>query len=114
MFFFTPAYLSKQKFNEERQAIAQRRITATQDAIDRLTTVKIRQENEFRCQLERRIQEIFSEIAFVPDIPKISEKYELNLVENTTGIGATVAASTGENQILSLSFIASIIDRVRE
>ncbi len=27
---------------------------------------------------------------------------------------APVAASTGENQILSLSFIASIIDKVRE
>ncbi|CDN15499.1 Exonuclease SbcC [Richelia intracellularis] len=106
---------SKHKFNEERQANAQRRITATQDVIDRLTTVKIHQENEFRCQLERRIQEIFSEIAFVPYIPKISEKNnEVNLVQNTTGIEATVAASTGENQILSLSFIASIIARVRE
>ncbi|MDJ0799206.1 MAG: AAA family ATPase [Calothrix sp. MO_167.B12] len=106
--------IAKQKINESRQALAQRRITATQDAIERFTEVKFRQEKQFRLQLEKRVQEIFSEIAFVPYIPKISEKYELNLVEESTGIEAKVAASTGENQILSLSFIASIIDRVRD
>ncbi|MFB2645046.1 AAA family ATPase [Raphidiopsis sp. BLCC-F218] len=106
--------IAKQKQNEGRQILAQRRIIATQDAIDILTEVKNRQEKQFRLQLEKRVQEIFSEISVTPYIPKISEKYELTLVENTTGIEAPVAASTGENQILSLSFIASIIDKVRE
>lgn len=106
--------VTKQKLNEEKQALAQRRIIATQDAIDRLTEVKLRQEKQFRLQLEKRVKEIFSEISFTPYIPKISEKYELTLVENTAGLEMPVAASTGENQILSLSFISSIIDRVRE
>ncbi|MEB3147881.1 MAG: AAA family ATPase [Sphaerospermopsis sp.] len=106
--------IAKQKQNEGRQILAQRRIIATQDAIERLTEVKNRQEKQFRLQLEKRVQEIFSEISVTPYIPKITEKYELTLVENTTGIEAPVAASTGENQILSLSFIASIIDKVRE
>lgn len=106
--------ISKQKQNEEKQSLAQRRINATQDAIERLSEVKNRQENQFRLQLEQRVQEIFSDMSFTPYIPKISEKYELSLVENTTGIEAPVAASTGENQILSLSFIASIIDKVRD
>jgi DNA sulfur modification protein DndD len=106
--------ISKQKQNEEKQLLAQRRINATEDAIQRLTEVKNRQENQFRLQLEQRVQEIFSDISFTPYVPKISEKYELSLVENTTGIEAPVAASTGENQILSLSFIASIIDKVRD
>ncbi len=106
--------IAKQKLNEEKQALAQRRILATQDAIDRLAEVRNRQQKQFRLQLEKRIQEIFAEISFTPYIPKISDKYELTLVENTTGIESPVAASTGENQILSLSFIASIIDKVRE
>jgi DNA sulfur modification protein DndD len=106
--------IAKQKQNEGRQILAQRRIIATQDAIERLTEVKNRQEKQFRLQLEKRVQEIFAEISVTPYIPKITEKYELTLVENTTGIEAPVAASTGENQILSLSFIASIIDKVRE
>lgn len=106
--------IAKQKFNEERQALAQRRIAATLDAIERLNEVKQRQEKQFRLQLEKRIQEIFNEISITPYIPKISEKYELTLIENTSGVEAPVAASTGENQILSLSFIGSIIDKVRE
>ncbi|MEA5583632.1 AAA family ATPase [Nodularia harveyana UHCC-0300] len=106
--------ISKQKMNEEKQILAQRRIDATQDAIQRLTEVKNRQEKQFRLQLERRVQEIFNQLSVKPYIPQISEKYELTLIENTAGIEAPVAASTGENQILSLSFIASIIDKVRE
>ncbi|MBD2663522.1 hypothetical protein B6N60_03418 [Richelia sinica FACHB-800] len=106
--------IAKQKLNEEKQLLAQRRINATQDAIERLIEVKNRQEKQFRLQLEKRVQEIFAKISFTPYIPKISDKYELNLVENTAGTEAPVAASTGENQVLSLSFIASIIDKVRE
>jgi len=106
--------IAKQKVNEDKQALAQRRITAAQDAIERLTEVRNRQEQQFRLHLEKRVQEIFSEISFTPYLPKISEKYELTLVENTTGLEAPVAASTGENQILSLSFIGGIIDKVRE
>ncbi|MBW4684405.1 MAG: AAA family ATPase [Komarekiella atlantica HA4396-MV6] len=106
--------ISKQKLNEDKQTLAQRRINATQDAIERLTEVRNRQEQQFRLQLEKRVQEIFTEISVTPYIPKISDKYELTLIENTTGMEAPVAASTGENQILSLSFIASIIDKVRE
>lgn len=106
--------VAKQKVNEEKQVLAQRRITAAQDAIERLTEVRYRQEKQFRLQLEQRVKEIFREISFTPYIPKISDKYELTLVENTAGLEMPVAASTGENQILSLSFIGSIIDRVRE
>ena len=106
--------ISKQKLNEEKQILAQRRISVTQDAIDRLTQVKGLQEQQFRLQLEKRVQEIFSEISFTPYIPTISEKYELTLIENTSGLAMPVAASTGENQVLSLSFISSIIDRVRD
>jgi DNA sulfur modification protein DndD len=106
--------ISRQKLNEDRQTLAQRRISATQDAIERLAEVKSRQEQQFRIQLEKKVQEIFSEISVTPYIPKINDKYELTLIENTSGIELPVAASTGENQILSLSFISSIIDRVRE
>ncbi|MBF2015214.1 MAG: AAA family ATPase [Rivularia sp. T60_A2020_040] len=106
--------IAKHKLNEEKQILAQRRISATQDAIDRLTQVKLLQEQQFRLELEKRVQEIFSEISFTPYIPTISEKYELTLIEKTSGLEMPVAASTGENQILSLSFISSIIDRVRD
>lgn len=106
--------VAKQKINEQKQALAQRRIIATQDATERLIEVRKRLEQQFRLLLEQKVQEIFAQISFTPYLPKLSDKYELTLVENTTWREAAVAASTGENQILSLSFIGAIIDRVRE
>ena len=106
--------VAKHKMNESKQALAQRRIAATQDAVERLIEVRSRLDDQFRSSLERRVQEIFTSISFTPYIPKLSENYELTLVENTAGQETIVDASTGENQILSLSFIGGIIDRVRD
>lgn len=106
--------ISKYKMNENKQSLAQRRIAATEDSIERLIEVRGRLEQQFRSSLEKRVQEIFTSISFTPYLPKLSENYELRLVENTGVNETNVAASTGENQILSLSFIGGIIDRVRE
>lgn len=104
----------KQKLKEDKQSLAQRRIHTTQEAIERLIQVRSLLEKEFRLSLETRVREIFSSISFTPYIPRLNLNYELSLIDNTSGRTVTVAASTGENQILSLSFISGIIDRVRE
>ena len=106
--------ITKQQSNQERQNLAQRRIQATRAAIEESIVIRDRQEREFRLELEQRVQRIFQTISVTPYLPKITEKYELILVETTRGVETTVAASTGENQMLSLSFIGGIIDRVRE
>ncbi|NEO28352.1 MAG: ATP-binding protein, partial [Kamptonema sp. SIO4C4] len=106
--------LSKQQLRQEKQSLTQRRIDTTQEVITRLTEVRSRLESQFRVSLEQRVQEIFSSISFTPYKPHLSPDYQLTLMENTSGIAVPVAASTGENQILSLSFIGGIIDRVRE
>jgi DNA sulfur modification protein DndD len=106
--------IAKQQVNQDRQTLAHRRLQVTQSAISELIEIRTSQEQQFRLELEQRVQRIFQTISVTPYLPKITEKYELILVENTRGIETTVAASTGENQILSLSFIGGIIDRVRE
>ena len=106
--------ITKQQVNQDRQTLAHRRLQAAQSAISELIEIRTHQEREFRLELEQRVQRIFQTISVTPYLPKITEKYELILVENTRGVETTVAASTGENQILSLSFIGGIIDRVRE
>lgn len=106
--------ISKHQQREDRQALIQRRIQATKDAIATLLEVRDRLETQFRHSLEIRVQEIFNSISFTPYIPRLNADYELSLVENTSGIAFAVPASTGENQILSLSFIGGIIDRVRQ
>lgn len=106
--------ITKQEVKGKKQNLIKRRIKATEKAINCILEVQKRLENQFRLTLEKRLQDIFAEISFTPYQPRLNENYELNLVENTSGIPLPVAASTGENQILSLSFIGAIIDMVRE
>lgn len=105
--------LNQEKSKEEKYHLAQRRRQATEQAISCLKQLKGEVEHHFRETLEKKVQEIFAEISFTPYLPKLNENYELSLVETTTGEEELVAASTGENQILSLSLIGGIIDRVR-
>lgn len=106
--------INKQEIKAEKQSLILRRIHATESAIKCINEVKKRLENQFRLGLENRVQEIFNSISFTPYQPRLNQNYELNLIENTSGVAVPVAASTGENQILSLSFIGAIIDIVRE
>lgn len=106
--------ISRHQLTQSKQKLAQKRISICEDAIARLNEVRTRLEQQFRLALEQKVQEIFSFISFTPYIPQLSSDYQLTLIENTSGIATPVAASTGENQILSLSFIGGIIDRVRQ
>ena len=106
--------ITQHKLTQSRQQIAQKRIYATADAIARLNEVRTLLEQQFRLALEQKVQEIFSFISFTPYTPKLSSNYELTLIQNVAGTEVPVAASTGENQILSLAFIGGIIDRVRK
>ena len=106
--------IAKHQLTETKQQLAQTRISVTEEAIARLIEVRIRLEDKFRLALEQKVRAIFSFISFTPYIPQLSRDYKLSLVEETTGIPLPVAASTGENQILSLAFIGGIIDRVKQ
>ena len=72
-----------------------------------------RVDQKFRAVLEMKVREIFRQVSFKTQVPKLTENYELVLVETLLDGESVVAPSTGENQILSLSFIGSVIDRVR-
>jgi DNA sulfur modification protein DndD len=106
--------IGKDKLKEDKQILTEKRIDFTQKAIATLVEVRNRIQVQFRLSLENKVREIFNSISFTPYQPQLSSNYELTLVENTSGINIPVAASTGENQILSLSFIGAILDRVRE
>jgi len=106
--------IAKHQLTENKQQLAQKRITVAEEAIESLIEVRTRLEEKFRLALEQKVQEIFSFISFTPYIPQLSRDYQLSLIETTSGIPTPVAASTGENQILSLSFIGGIIDRVKQ
>jgi len=101
------------KAKDKEQARVKRQIEATQDAIARLEEVKHRVDRTFRKMLEKKMREVFQTISFTPYLPKLTENYELMLIDPNLNGEAVVASSTGQNQILSLAFIGSVIEQVR-
>ncbi len=101
------------KAKSKQQAQIKRQIAAAEDAIARIEEVRRRVDQKFRAVLEMKVREIFRQVSFKTQVPKLTENYELVLVETLMEGESVVAPSTGENQILSLSFIGSVIDRVR-
>ncbi|MEO0455523.1 MAG: AAA family ATPase [Cyanobacteria bacterium P01_A01_bin.114] len=106
--------IKDRKLNQSRQKLAQQRIEAAQEAIDRLKQLKANQDERFRQELAEKIQELYGQISFKAYLPRLSERYELSLVESVGKRDTLVGASTGENQILSLAFIGGVIEKVRQ
>lgn len=71
-------------------------------------------EEDMRKRLEAELQDVFRSITHKPHIPTLSTGFELTLHTDVDGVQLPVAKSTGENQILSLSFVAAVSKLARE
>lgn len=74
--------------------------------------LEIRQEN-MRARLDAKLKKIYGQISYKPFTPELNEDFELVLYDRSGG-GLPVAKSTGENQILSLAFVAAVSELARE
>jgi DNA sulfur modification protein DndD len=75
--------------------------------------LEIRKE-DMRRRLDEELKSVFRSITHKNYVPTLSEGFELTLHTNVDGIQLPVAKSTGENQILSLSFVAAVSKLARE
>jgi DNA sulfur modification protein DndD len=64
--------------------------------------------------LTEKVRSLFAKISYTPYVPEVTETYALRLLESAGGTALPVAASQGENQILSLAFIGAVIDVARD
>jgi DNA sulfur modification protein DndD len=108
------AALGRHQTAEAKQQLAQRRLNAAREVIERITDSKQRFEAKFRVDLTKKLRALFDTISYTPYIPEITEEYSLRLRESAGGMPLPVAASQGESQILSLCFIGAVIALARE
>lgn len=71
-------------------------------------------EEDMRLRLDAELKSVFATITHQSHIPTLSEGFELTLHKNVNGVELPVPKSTGENQILSLSFVAAVSKLARE
>jgi DNA sulfur modification protein DndD len=106
--------VAKHKSKEARQLLLQRRIAATNESILVIQAIRQILEEKMRNSLQKRIRRIFNQISVTPYVPDLTETYTLRLLESAGGSPAPVAASQGENQLLSFSFIGAIVEEAKE
>ena len=97
---------------EARAELARRRLTVTQQALSTLKKIFEIRTEQTRISLDERIKQVYGKITFKPNTPEVNPKFQLTLYK--TGSGEPAAKSTGENQILGLSFVGALAAVARE
>ena len=92
--------------------LARRRLAATREALQTLEKMYEIRTEEVRSELDRHIKSTYATITFKDYEPEVNDDFQLDLLQRTTR--EPVAKSTGENQILSLSFVGALAALARE
>jgi DNA sulfur modification protein DndD len=86
-------------------------VQAVKRALEEILVIR---SEDMRQRLDAELKVIFGRITIKRYVPRLSETFELTLFQDVGGVELAVPKSTGENQILSLSFVAAVSKLARE
>jgi len=86
-------------------------VQSVRRALDEILAIR---KEEMRDRLDAKLKDVFGKITIKRHVPRLSKDFELALYEDVNGVELAVPKSTGENQILSLSFVAAVSELARE
>jgi DNA sulfur modification protein DndD len=86
-------------------------VQSVQRALEEI--LEIRRE-DMRSRLDTKLRKVYSQISYKPYVPQLNADFELMLYDYSGGSPLPAPKSTGENQILSLSFVAAVSELARE
>ncbi|TDV36682.1 AAA family ATPase [Actinophytocola oryzae] len=86
-------------------------VRKVQRALDEIQTIR---SDDMRRRLDAKLKTTFRSITYKNYVPTLNERFELTLHTDVDGVPHPVAKSTGESQILSLSFVAAVSELARE
>lgn len=90
--------------------IAQRRVVAVEDVRAALETLRELRTDDVRRELDSRIKRVYAAVVKKKQTPALSSNFELLLQEPVDGQLLPKAKSTGEAQVLTLSFVGALAD----
>lgn len=106
--------LSKAEVTDELAAKARARSDLVQSVQQALEEILAIRSEDMRRRLDAELKDVFSQITIKRYVPRLSEDFELALYQDVDGVEMAVPKSTGENQILSLSFVAAVSKLARQ
>lgn len=105
---------SRAEVTDELAAKARSRSDLVQSVKRALDEILAIREEDMRKRLDAELKLVFRSITHQNHVPTLSTGFELTLNKNVDGVELPVPKSTGENQILSLSFVAAVSKLARE
>ncbi len=105
--------IDEEQLKVKRQKVARRRVEVSLDCRDRVSEIIRIFEELLRQNLQSRLQKMFRKMSITPYVPHLGDDWTVKLYEAAGGAALPVAASQGENQVLSLAFLGSIIAQTK-
>lgn len=105
---------SKAEVTDELALKARTRLDLVQSVKKALIEILEIRAADMRKRLDTELKEVFGSITHQSHVPTLTENFELTLHKTVNGVELPVPKSTGENQILSLSFVAAVSKLARE
>ncbi|MEX5297520.1 AAA family ATPase [Kocuria sp. CPCC 205292] len=105
---------SRAEVTDELAAKARSRSDLVQSVEKALKEILAIREEDMRRRLDAELKTVFKSITHQNHVPKLSAGFELTLYKTVGDVELPVPKSTGENQILSLSFVAAVSKLARE
>ncbi len=107
--------IRKLQVQDQRANVVRQQLEAVDNVARAFRDIAIVQKNDVRAALSASIREIWEDAAIKDYSASVSEDYRLML---TKRVGSTeqpvIGASTGEKQVLALSFVGSLVKKARE
>jgi DNA sulfur modification protein DndD len=98
---------------ESKEKKARLRVQAARKAREIFERILQVRTDDVRCQLDERIKSTYSKISYKAYTPGLNDQFHLQLTKAVGSADEAVAKGTGENQILSLSFVGALADLAR-
>jgi DNA sulfur modification protein DndD len=106
--------LDKAKITDSMANLARERQAMVRNVERALRQILQIRSNDMAARLDAEVKRVFASVTAKPFIPQLDSSFELGLYQAVEGQLVPVARSTGENQILSLSFVAAVSKLARE
>ncbi|MFI2375837.1 AAA family ATPase [Streptomyces sp. NPDC018964] len=100
------------RVQDEESKRIQRQVTLVDEVLTAFQRILAVKTEEVRQQLDQKVKSVFGRICIKPFTPHLTPAFALELVNHSAGVAA--ARSTGENQILGLSFVGAVSELAKE
>jgi DNA sulfur modification protein DndD len=100
------------RVQDEESKRIQRQVALVDEVLRAFQRILAVKTEEVRQQLDQKVKSVFGRICIKPFTPNLTPAFALELVNHSAGVAA--ARSTGENQILGLSFVGAVSELAKE